>query len=398
MEPGSRPQDRPTSAEVLPQVQGFRGPCLKTVLISFLCPGTASSHEITVTILSPPTPLPTGHASPTPSPLFSGQTVLFDATHGQANWSQTGFSSREMHTNFAGVMQALCRLGCTCATTNEKPLTKFLPQAKLLVIPPPTGRYNSRGQCWVAQPESFFTAGEVHDILDFLRKGGQLLAFAYRFGDSFTQTNLRDLLGPLGCVLNNDAVIDVTTLRTTHPLQTCFDTSSDMMPLAWFRPGVERVRWRPMATFTLLPGATAQPLAFSPGGRCIVFDRVYRRISFESLPIAVAGLYHQGRFALFGGPHPFEIGNFGLLADADNVRFLQNVLQWLLEDGPDDLDPLRLVLAQPMSWRALGPADQETRFSHVEGSGKGRSTVASLERLLHKTGVLKALGRAKWMP
>ena len=56
MEPGSRPQDRPTSAEVLPQVQGFRGPCLKTVLISFLCPGTASSHEITVAILSPPTP------------------------------------------------------------------------------------------------------------------------------------------------------------------------------------------------------------------------------------------------------------------------------------------------------------------------------------------------------
>ena len=98
MEPGSRPQDRPTSAEVLPQVQGFRGPCLKTVLISFLCPGTASSHEITVAILSPPTPLPTGHASPTPSPLFSGQTVLFDATHGQANWSQTGFSSREMHS------------------------------------------------------------------------------------------------------------------------------------------------------------------------------------------------------------------------------------------------------------------------------------------------------------
>jgi hypothetical protein len=364
----------------------------------FPLPRDGFSHEIIVVIVFPPTSLPTGHTSPTPSPLFSGQTVLFDATHGQANWSQTGFPSREMHTNFAGVMQALCRLGCTCTTTNDKPLSKFLPRAKLLVVPPPTGHYHPRQQRWEAQRASLFTAEEIQDILGFLGDGGRLLAFAYRFGDSFTRANLRDLFGPLGCIVNNDAVIDITTLRTTHPLQTCFDTPSNLLPLAWFRPGVERVRWRPMATFLILPGTTAQPLAFSPGGRCIAFDRTQRRISFESLPIAVAGLHQQGRFVLFGGPHPFETGPFGLLADADNARFLLNILQWLLERDPVGLEPLRLTMAQPMKWRIPGLADQGKAFSHLEGNGNGQATVVSVERLLRKTGVLKALSLAKWMP
>src|SRR5437016_4333090 len=28
--------------------------------------------------------------------------ALFDTNHGQRNWAQTGFNSREMHTNFVG--------------------------------------------------------------------------------------------------------------------------------------------------------------------------------------------------------------------------------------------------------------------------------------------------------
>ena len=89
------------------------------------------------------------HSTPSPQGApFAGQTVLFDATHGQPNWGETGYSSREMHSNFAGLAQVLCRLGCTCVALNERPLTKLLGQAKLLVIPPPTGRYHARKQCW----------------------------------------------------------------------------------------------------------------------------------------------------------------------------------------------------------------------------------------------------------
>ena len=76
------------------------------------------------------------HSTPSPQGApFAGHTVLFDATHGQPNWGETGYSSREMHSNFAGLAQVLCRLGCTCVAMNERPLTKLLGQAKL-VLPP----------------------------------------------------------------------------------------------------------------------------------------------------------------------------------------------------------------------------------------------------------------------
>jgi hypothetical protein len=319
--------------------------------------------------------------------------VLFDATHGQANWAQTGYPSREMHTNFAGVRQALCHLGCTCTATNERPLSRFLSQAQLLILPPPTGRYDVRRQCWVNAPPSLFTAGEVQDILDFLREGGRLLAFAYRFGDSFTGTNLGDLFGPLGCLLHDDAVIDVTTLRTTPALQTAFETPADLLPLACFRPGVQTVRWRSTATFTLLRGATAQPIALSPGGRCIAFDRRQRELRFDSRPIAVAGLHQRGRFVLLGGPHVFETGRLGLLEARDNARFLGNVLQWLLEDDPPDLQALRLTFAQPLLWQGA-----ELEFGRVECRGRGQQAIAAVERLLRRTGVLKALARPQWQP
>lgn len=348
---------------------------------------------MTQTVSRPP------HSAPAPSdPPHAGQRVVFDATHGQPNWSQTGYASREMHSNFAGVTQALCRLGCTCASANERPLSRLLAQAKLLVVPPPTGRYHARKQCWQAQSASLFTAEEIQDILSFLRNGGGLLAFAYRFGDSFTRTNLRDLFGPLGCLLNDDAVIDVSTLRTTPALQTCFETPAELLPLAWLRPGVQKLRWRPTATFTILRGATAQPLALSPGGRCITFDRTHRRLRFDSRPIAVAGLHHHGRFAVLGGPHLCETGPFGLLGEADNARFLENVLQWLLEDDLAGLQALRLTLAQPMRWQGPGLADEQLQFGQVEYHGSGQQAIAAVERLLRRTGVLRALARPQWQP
>ena len=315
--------------------------------------------------------------------------ALFDASHGQPNWAQTGFTSREMHTNFAGVTEALCRLGFQCRTTNGKPLARELSRTRLLVLPTPTGRYNARKERWEAIPSLWFTESEIGAILSFLQSGGRLLAFAYRFGDSFTQANLRDLFGPLGCHLSDDAVIDAVSLRQTHPLQIHFDTTNESLPLNWSRAGVTTVLWRPSATFTILPGATAWPLALSTGGRCLSFNRTLRQISFESLPIAVVGTTGKGRFALFGGPHVFESSPLGLLANQDNARFLENTLHWLLSDNQNE----------PVDCPQPPQLDHEGgRLTRVECQGEGERTIASVERLLRKTGVLKALGRAKWMP
>jgi len=102
-----------------------------------------------------------------------------------------------------------------------------------------------------------------------------------------------------------------------------------MMPLTWAAAGVNVLRWRSMATFTILPGSHIRPLVLSPGGACISYNRTHRYVSFQSHPVAVAGTYGAGRFALFGGPHAFETGQLGLLAETSNARFLENVVRWL---------------------------------------------------------------------
>jgi hypothetical protein len=50
--------------------------------------------------------------------------------------------------------------------------------------------------------------------------------------------------------------------------------------------------------------------------------------------------------------------------------------------------------------RPVNPIDAPDirAFSRVEGCGNGERTIASVERVLRKAGVLKALSRAKWMP
>lgn len=320
--------------------------------------------------------------------------AIFDANHGQRNWAHTGFTSREMHTNFVGVMELLCRLGCLCATTAGEPLSECLPRARLLVIPTSTGDYDRSRKCWHSSPAQLFTSEDIREVLSFVDKGGRLLAFGYRFGDSFTRSNLRELFSPLGCLLNDDAVLDLQLLRKTFPLDSYFDTAGNDLPLRWSAKGVEAVRWRTTATFTILPGSKAVPLAVSAGGNCIAFDRGLRRISFASLPVAVAGVHGRGRFALFGGPHVFETGSYGLLTSHNNARFLQNVLRWLLHDGPPKLE------SQPTGHHALGTFFFNRRLE-VETDiqvQRDQQTIAYVERVLRQTGILKALDRPHWLP
>lgn len=320
--------------------------------------------------------------------------VVFDVNHGQRNWAQTGFTSREMHSNFSGIMELLCRLGCVCTTTSGEPFAKSLPTAKLLIIPPATGVYDARNKRWQSCPDLRFTSDDIQATMNFLQTGGRLLAFGYRFGDSFTQSNLREFLSPIGCLLNDDAVIDLQSLRQSYPLDAYFDTARSSLPLRWSANHVTTVRWRTMATITILPGTNAVPLALSTGGNCISFNRTLRRISFSSLPIAVAGLHGRGRFAVFGGPHVFETGAFGLLASHDNACFLQNVLRWLLDEGDPDLRP------DAISHHALGTFHFNNRME-VVGSDVSHAdyhTISYVEKVLRRTGVLKALDRPQWLP
>jgi hypothetical protein len=224
-----------------------------------------------------------------------------------------------------------------------------------------------------------------------------LLLFAYRFGDTFTQTNISHLTGPLGCLLNDDAVIDLDRVRKENALQSQFITPRESIMDTWAATQVQTISCRAMATFTILPGAAVQPLILSPGGRCITFNRTLRQISFQSLPIAVSGTYGKGRFVLFGGPHVFETGVFGVLSQADNVTLLENILHWLLLEKPPTSKKSRSRSRCTAEENLTKTIDENWReFCRVEVRGDGEQLVIFVERLLRQSGILKALNCASW--
>ena len=128
--------------------------------------------------------------------------ALFDDSHGQPHWSQTGFPSRELGTNFSGIAAAFIERGVDCRPCFGERLVDCLRGARVLVMPPPTGTYDPNEERWMAARQSLLTPAEVAAVVQFLDDGGGLLAFGYRFGDSFTASNLNLLFGALGCRIN----------------------------------------------------------------------------------------------------------------------------------------------------------------------------------------------------
>lgn len=317
--------------------------------------------------------------------------VLFDEAHGQVNWRQTGFSSRQRTTTFSGLARILEAWGLNCCSVPEPPLLPLHGKVRLLVLPPATGQFDLDAEVWTPRPNTLYSAEEIDDILGYVSRGGSLLAFGYRFGDSFTHANLGQITAALGCPLNDDAIVDLAKVRRPYPLESMLDTGRDGILLSWAAKGVGALRWRCQATFSILPGATAWPLVVSQGGRCLTYHRGLREVCFQSSPMAVVGRFGRGRFGLFGGPHAFEDSEVGLLREADNARFLANVLEWLL---------------QPRSARADFEPEQNTRsLSQWESAIRSwrpicratlkveRQGIEAIEKILHETRIFRALSR-----
>jgi hypothetical protein len=193
-------------------------------------------------------------------------------------------------------------------------------------------------------------------------------------------------------------VVDLQRLRRAHALESTFETGPEHLPVVWAAQKVHAVQWKSTATFDLVPGAPVRALALSPGGACISFNRTHREIIFQSRPIAVAGTHGRGRFALFGGPHAFETGTFGLLHQADNASFLQNIVDWLMSEAPLHESSNESQFPSPEESDRLQRQAQEQwhDLGRVGVQNQSDSTVKAVERRLRETGILKALNRANW--
>jgi hypothetical protein len=315
--------------------------------------------------------------------------ALFDESHGQANWQQTGFTSRLIETNFSGLARILRRIGLRCVPHRRRPLDVRPGQAELLVIPPPTGLYDAPRERWLPSAESRLLPTEICALVEFVASGGSLMLFGYRFGDSFLQSNLGELCAAFGCLLNDDAVVDVRRLGRLYPLTGEFVTGPESIVPPWAAVGVRTLRWRSMATFTLLPGSGVIPLVISPGGPCPAYNRRHRHLTFQSKPIAVIGELGLGRFVFFGGPHAFETGPTGLLHAADNHRLLENVLSWLTRDDAESVEGSALGASAAIARRWQG-------LCEVANDGTQTQSLLAIERALGHSQTLRALPRWKW--
>ena len=323
--------------------------------------------------------------------------AFFDTGHGQRNWEQTGFLARTINRSFSGVADILSEMGFRCSSGNLS--SESLEDVKLLIIPPPAGQFNRQASQWEPLQSSLFTESDIEKILQFVNTGGRLLAFSYRFGDSFAKTNLREVFLPMGCFVQDTAAINLDSfINDMHPLAVPFETTKEHLPILNEKESLpESVQLRAMATLSNLPGMRVFPMATTPP-RCIVFEPHSFRISHKPQIIGAGGHYGNGRFSVFGGPHAFETGGYGLLNSGSNRSFARTVLKWLVSDEPDskmkdsvteipdsiqsDLKPFQLL------WKGV----EDCKTSKT----KGAILVQFVDMLFQRTGIMTPIGKGIW--
>ena len=318
--------------------------------------------------------------------------ALFDIGHGQHNWSHTGFLPRTLDGSFSGFASILNEHGFSCVGDDIS--SSSLKNCNLLVIPPPVGQLNPQTGQWESLETSLFTEHQIDAVLQFVHAGGSLIAFSYRFGDAFSKTNLGALFSPLGCSLNEIAVSKVDCFPCdSHLLTKPFETGPECVPL--LATEREVVKWRAMTTLNLRPDASCDVLAFTPP-RSVGFNRETHRLFYNSQPLCVGGQYGAGNFTIFGGPHVFETGVYGLLNSIGNQRFARAIIRRLLGNNFKRSDQ---NLINPL----LGPISSN-EFSEMwsllsvdqSAKEKGELLVSLADKIFKETGAFHPLGRSVW--
>lgn len=329
-------------------------------------------------------------------------TVLFDEFHGQVNWGDTGYPSRRLSTTFAGVADSLHQKGYRCSALTEPLVAQNIETASAVVIPPPTGRFNSVASKWESAQASLLTGEEIAGVLSYLERGGRLLAFSYRFGDAFTKANLGVLFAALGWYQNDDAVIDLEQFGEIHPLHTIFETKKPEFDQSWALRGVETVAWRPVTSLNMLPNGSGFPIVHSPKS-CVRIRLGDHSISHVPGAICVAGHFGLGKYILLGGPHAFEATSLGFLDAASNRQFLGNLLDWLFsaqDPAAEDASPRERSSKSSLGASAQPREQLRTLWGRACNASankeKGEYLVDFVQSFLLSAGIFKPLRRSSW--
>ncbi len=183
--------------------------------------------------------------------------------------------------------------------------------------------------------------GEVDTIVDFVRKGGQLLVASEYGGDTVQKTNLNELTKHFGIYFESSIIKSSRFGGSPNaPLITKFaDHAITKNVLKLLLGGCASIRL----------AKNAEGLVFSGADSWV---EIYNQADFEwnkraeiDLPIATVASYGNGRVFAIGDVDIFSNDEIYGLKSMDNERFITNTLRWLTRPVNQD-DVMGWVLSQ----------------------------------------------------
>lgn len=135
--------------------------------------------------------------------------ILFDESHGQRNWEQSGFPAHTIDGSFKKFVNKYSRELKFDSIKNKFGEELLNTKNGIIIIPHPAGFLNKKSQ-WELDPNSLFQKEEIEIIKQFVKNGGNLILLGHRNGDEFTKTNFNDLADEFGFEFNSDFLVNDT--------------------------------------------------------------------------------------------------------------------------------------------------------------------------------------------
>ncbi len=183
--------------------------------------------------------------------------------------------------------------------------------------------------------------GEVDAIVDFVRKGGQLIVASEYGGDTVQKTNLNELTKHFGIYFESSIIKSSRFGGSPNaPLFTKFtDHAITKNVLKLLLGGCASIRLAKNAEGIAFSGADSWVEIYNPT------DFEWTKRAETELPVATVASYGNGRVFAIGDVDIFSNDEVYGLKSMDNERFITNILRWLTSPVNQD-DVMGWVLSQ----------------------------------------------------
>jgi hypothetical protein len=250
-------------------------------------------------------------------------TILFDLSHGE----MFDFEESEYH-DFLSLLKSI---GLNVKENRNKSLSnKILNNIDILIIGNPI--------------EEYFSNIEIRSVIDFVRKGGSLLAISEYGADYLQKTNLNDITGKYFGIYFQKNLVKIFK----DDNQNC----SSILKIQHFQEHKITNQLRDLTiggSCSLLIDKNVEQLIYLDGSWTEIYNdasKVWLKDEEGKRQILAACTeYGRGRVLAIGDIDIFSNDNNIGLNSFDNYKFITNIIDWLSENV-EDKDVLGWILHQ----------------------------------------------------